>query len=280
MHEDFLERRLLNSRIRKGRYAVDFGGGYGRLTDILLNNFDHVFLVDYSIRNLLNAKKKLGSDRVTFIASDIRKQIILDNSIDFEICIRVFHHYPSISFINSITRTLAPHGEFIFNFNNVESPLFLLSLIKGIFKKDEKVLNPLKKEIQKIQVESGTRDIYFARLTSIINSIPGYVSIKGIEGYGLFHNSKFENVSTKLDLDKITNFELFLGKIDFLSRLFPDIFVFLEKNQYENITDLKEPTSIIVCSRCQGHLDYNGKNYKCESCGSIFPASDGIIDLR
>ncbi|MGC9294908.1 MAG: class I SAM-dependent methyltransferase [Thermoplasmata archaeon] len=265
--------------MQKGKYAADFGGGYGRLMDILLNNFDHVFLIDYSARNLLNAKKKFGSERVTYIASDIRKQILLNNSIDLGICIRVFHHYPSIPFIDSMTSSLVQHGKFIFNFNNVESPLFLLSLTRGFLKRDRNILNPLRKETQKIQVESGTRDIYFTPLASIVNSIPENMDIKEVEGFGLFHNSGFEKLSVKFDLAKITDFELSLGKIDFLSRLLPDIFIFLEKNGYEKIADIKKLTGIIIFSRCKGLLKYNGWNYKCESCGASFPTSDGIIDL-
>ncbi len=250
------------------------------MTDILLNNFDHVFLIDYSVRNLLNARKKFGSERVTYIASDIRKQILMNNSIDLGICIRVFHHYPIIPFIDPMTSSLVQRGKFIFNFNNVESPLFLLSLTKGIFKKNKYVLNPLRKETHKIQVESGTRDIYFTPLASIVNSIPGYMDIQEVKGFGLFHNSVFEKLSVKFDLAKITDFELSLGKIDFLSRLFPDIFIFLEKNGYEKIADIKEPTDILICSRCKGLIESNGENYRCESCGASFPASDGIIDLR
>ncbi len=275
-----LERKIIHSHISRGRVAVDFGGGYGRLTSVLLNYFDHVFLADFSLRNLRNAIQNLNSDKITYVACDIRKPLFVEGSIDFGICIRVLHHYSDLSFISSLGSSLKLGGKLIMNFNNRESPLFMLGLINSFFEHKRSAVNPFRDGSQRIEVDFGKRDVYFSTLPDILAAIPSNMKVLRTEGYGLFHNTFFEKHSDYFEIMKITDIEMMLGKMQVISRLFPDIFLFLEKySETENISE-ENPMNLLRCSKCYSPLSYRDDSFECDQCFSIFKISDGIIDLR
>ena len=105
--------KLLNKRNNK--VAMDYGGGYGRITPILLDHADKVILVDPSIKQLEIAKEKLDSKRVEFLRQDKKDNVpAADNSLDLLVMIRVSHHLPDPNPVfTEIARSLKPGGEAI-----------------------------------------------------------------------------------------------------------------------------------------------------------------------
>lgn len=100
---------------RHFKLAMDYGGGYGRITPILLEHADKVILVDPSTKQLDFAKQKLNSDRVEFVRQDKKDNVPAeDNSLDLLVMIRVSHHLPDPTPVFSeIARTLKPGAEAI-----------------------------------------------------------------------------------------------------------------------------------------------------------------------
>lgn len=278
-HEDLLERRIILKNLSRGKFAIDLGGGYGRLTNLLLDNYDHVFLMDYSLKNLRIAREKLNANNVTYIACDIREPPIIDDIFDFGMCIRVFHHYPKLDFLPSIIRKIRLNGNFIFNFNNLESPILLFSLARHIFSDRRNTINPLKKITQKIDVECGSRNIYFTTLRDVLSNIYEEAEVTEISGAGLFHNEIFESLSPRLNVSRIVQVEMIIGKIEVFARLFPDLFITLKKNR-ESSPHILKPDSIILCKRCWTPLYRHDDSMQCSNCSARYPIIDGIIDLR
>ena len=102
-------------RLLKGKHygvAVDIGGGYGRLCQLLENYADKVVLAEPSQQQLDIAKEFFKDnpelERKLMQADDLKFD---DGSVDLVTMIRVMHHLPdpSVEF-SEISRVLAPKG--------------------------------------------------------------------------------------------------------------------------------------------------------------------------
>lgn len=277
-HEDLLERKLISTILEDGKLAVDLGGGYGRLTNILLDHFDKVLLLDYSTRNLERASKSLDKDRVLFVRADIRNPPILDGSVDFIMSIRVLHHYADISFINSIVKKLKKEGKFLFNFNNISSPMIALHMIRSAFLARKIELNIFNPSVQGVKDSSGNRDIYFASMNNILRKIPAGCSIDRVVGSGLFHNTLVERKAESLNLQRLTEVELLISKVIRYPELYPDVFLLLRNEVSAPSIEASNPLGIIICTSCGNSLQPAGNGANCSKCGKEFTFSNGILD--
>ena len=102
-------------KLLKGRHfkmAMDYGGGYGRVTPTLLKYADKVLLVDPSIKQLNIAKGKLKEGNVEFVRQEQKDNVpAADGSLDLLAMIRVSHHLPDPQPVfNEIARSLKPGG--------------------------------------------------------------------------------------------------------------------------------------------------------------------------
>ena len=110
--------KLLKNRHYK--VAMDYGGGYGRLTPTLARYADKVVLVDPSVKQLNLAKKQCQGLAVSFVIQDKKDNVpAKDASIDLLAMIRVSHHLPDPRpVINEIDRVLRPGGEALIEIAN------------------------------------------------------------------------------------------------------------------------------------------------------------------
>ncbi len=110
--------KLLKNRHYK--LAMDYGGGYGRLTPIITRYADEVILVDPSVKQLNLAKKQLTGLAVRFVIQEKKDNVpAKDASIDLLVMIRVSHHLPDPRpVIAEINRVLRPGGEALIEIAN------------------------------------------------------------------------------------------------------------------------------------------------------------------
>jgi ubiquinone/menaquinone biosynthesis C-methylase UbiE len=118
--------------------AIDYGGGYGRLSRILLSYVDQLYLVDPSIKQLDLARKRIPTrENVEFVQLKRKNHIPTEDSIiDLLIMVRVSHHLvePAITF-SEIYRVLKPGGRAIIeiaNSNHFLNRLRMYSKLKRI----------------------------------------------------------------------------------------------------------------------------------------------------
>ncbi len=102
-------------RLLKGRHfelAMDYGGGYGRVTPTLLEFADKVVLVDPSRKQLDIGREKLKGMNVEFVRQTKKDNVPAeDSSLDLLVMIRVSHHLPEPNKVFSeIARVLKPGG--------------------------------------------------------------------------------------------------------------------------------------------------------------------------
>ncbi len=112
----------IDSLLKNKHYslAMDYGGGFGRVTPKLLEYADKVILVDPSEKQLNFARKKLKSKNVEFRKQETKDSVPADdNSIHLLIMIRVSHHLPDPTAVfKEINRVLKPGGEAIIEIAN------------------------------------------------------------------------------------------------------------------------------------------------------------------
>ena len=279
-HEDSLERKILRKSLSGGSVAVDLGGGYGRLTDEIIDSFDHIILIDYSMSNLVRAASKFSGKNVIFVASDIRDPPLIDESVDFIMAIRVIHHYSNLAFLERITSKLRDGGKFLFNFNNLDSPLLILSLINGLIHGRDGNLNPFRPGPQLITVQSNKSRIFFMNYDSLIRSIPHDCTLDKATGAGLLHNAYMERKAESFNLDRLTRAELIFTELVRFPKLFPDVFVEISKCSGNGTKKLTDPFSILSCKKCGGRLALFTNSVVCSKCGSFYQVVGGVVDMR
>ncbi len=101
--------------------AMDYGGGYGRISPAILDHADKLILVDPSNKQLDIAKKHLKQyNNVEFVRIDKQDTVPADdNSIDLLVMVRVSHHLPDpAATFAEINRVLKPGGEAIIEVAN------------------------------------------------------------------------------------------------------------------------------------------------------------------
>ncbi len=119
-YEDLAERIALRHLLpAKGRRIVEFGAGFGRLTD-LYSGYDQVILLDYAKSGLREAQERLGrSGRFIYVAADIYHLPLAPGACDAAVTVRVLHHLVDVAAaLRGIAETLEPQGDYVLEYAN------------------------------------------------------------------------------------------------------------------------------------------------------------------
>ncbi len=87
--EDLAEKRIIGRWLTHSEYCLELGGGFGRITKILEPYFQKVFMIDYSLKNLASASRRL--ENTALVRGDIRRLPFEDNAFDCIVVVRVLH---------------------------------------------------------------------------------------------------------------------------------------------------------------------------------------------
>ncbi|MFI5270540.1 MAG: class I SAM-dependent methyltransferase [Candidatus Saccharimonadales bacterium] len=119
-----LSEEVAIKRLLKGQHfntALDYGGGYGRLSEVLLKYADKYILVDPSQRQLDIGKEKYGNNpNISYTLLDKKDYVpAKDESIDLLVMVRVTHHIIDLdNTLSDIHRALKPGGKAIIEVAN------------------------------------------------------------------------------------------------------------------------------------------------------------------
>ncbi len=284
-YEDASERIALK-KLMKGtehleeKIFVDLGCGFGRLISEY-KDFGHIILIDYSLSNLQNAKRRISDyvdakkiESIYFICADALNIPIKSSSIHFLISVRLIHHIKDISrYIAEISRILADSSTLVLEFANKKNLKNILRFFLGKSKQspfDEKplevgdtILNWHPKTIMKYL------DLNDFKITSKISVSNLRISIL----------KRKLKLSLHLFLEKSAQFLfsfLLIGPSIFIKSL-------LQKEEYADIKDNKpfHIVDILICPKCKGlAVQIKGDSLTCASCSANYRLIDGIFDLR
>lgn len=122
-YEHNAELIALDKLLKGKRYevAMDYGGGYGRISPAILEHADKLILVDPSNKQLQIGRRHLKDYKnVEFLRVDTKDTVpAKDDSLDLLVMVRVSHHLPEPGpTFAEIYRALKPGGEAIIEIAN------------------------------------------------------------------------------------------------------------------------------------------------------------------
>ncbi len=164
---DLAERKLIEKLAGNPIKTLEMGGGFGRITSVLERISGETYMVDYSNRNLEEAKKRLT--RTHIMQCDFRNLPFQSGLFDLIVMVRVMHHIidPS-SVYDEIIRVGGRGGTLIVSVPN--APLSKMREEGGI---------------REVKIKPGNHKIFYGPLESYYDN---RLKLEGIFGTGLFDN--------------------------------------------------------------------------------------------
>ncbi len=287
LYEDRSERMalagLLRGTERKDRIFIDIGCGFGRLFGEY-KDFTHIIMIDYSLKNIRNARLKIKKffkgdeeklSRIFFIVADAANIPLRSNIADAILTVRMVHHLadPEIYF-DEVARILKNGGHYFLEFANKRNLKNILRFLIG--RMDTSPFNAAPSQIGETILNFHPRHI------------TGFLKKRGFEIKRRISVSNFRLNSLKrifgirflLLLERV-----YQGTFSFLL-WGPSIFIKsvlkkldqgpgLKKNQGINLDN------ILMCPHCRkGSILFKGEKLVCTGCRAGATVKDGIINFK
>ncbi|OGX14910.1 MAG: hypothetical protein A2166_03445 [Omnitrophica WOR_2 bacterium RBG_13_41_10] len=118
--------RMLTSHIEGGMRVLEIGCGTGELTKMFQNNNSRILSIDVSFDLIGIAKRKVKSDKVTFLLQDASNLGFAENSFDTIIGSSVLHHLEVDKALKEFYRVLRPGGSIFLTEPNMMNPQIVI----------------------------------------------------------------------------------------------------------------------------------------------------------
>lgn len=131
-YEDVVERQALAQLLpERGQRLLEVGAGFGRIS-LEYSMYDQVVLLDYSLEQLIYARRQLGDDRFIYVAADAYNMPFCPGAFDCATMIRVIHHFEDVPAVLSQVRDCLCHGgKFILEYANKRNLKSMLRYVLG-----------------------------------------------------------------------------------------------------------------------------------------------------
>ncbi len=285
-YEHLAEELVLKRIFRglKGKWFLDIGGSFGRLTDTYSNEYTNPIIVDYSLKTLQKNYKILKNrfPKIELIAANAYNLPFKGNTFDGALMVRVLHHIEKPKdCITEIFRTLSPNAVYIQEFAN---KIHIKALIRAVLKLDFNIFNTQPyQQPDKHHYEGTTK----GSKVLFLNYHPKYIS-QLFSKIGLKINKKYgcsflrsALLKRKFKTETLLSIETFLQKYLSWSNFSPSIF--LQSIAIKNVPEKKVSESILdilICPECKGELSINGNTAKCVKCSKEYFKKENIWDFR
>jgi SAM-dependent methyltransferase len=118
--EDLAEKAIIKKWLVRSDFCLELGGGFGRITQILLPSFRNVVVVDASSRNIQRLRRRLGLENA--VRAEIGNLPFRSGQFDFVVMVRVIHHVPHLkSLFTEIRRVAKQRGILILSAPNTST---------------------------------------------------------------------------------------------------------------------------------------------------------------
>lgn len=285
-YEHLAEELVLKKIFRdsKGKWFLDIGGSFGRLTDTYSGKYSNPIIVDYSLKTLQKNDKVLKNrfPNIELVAANAYNLPFKENTFDGALMVRVLHHIEKPKeCLNEVYRTLSSNATYIQEYAN---KIHIKALIRAIFKFDFNIFNTQPYQQPDKHHYEGTKE---GSKVLFLNYHPKYIS-QMFSDIGLKINKKYGcsflrsaqlkrifNTNTLLSIEKV------LQTILSWSNLSPSIF--LESTTIKNspehvVTD--SIVDILICPECKGNLNIIEGKAKCVMCKKEYYKKENIWDFR
>ena len=164
---DLAERKLIRKLAGNPIKTLEMGGGFGRITSVLEKISGETYMVDFSSRNIREAKARLN--RTHLRQCDFMNLPFQDGMFDLIVMVRVMHHISNPTLVyNEIIRVGRRGGALI-----ISVPYAPLSKMRE------------GAGIREVKTNPGIHKIFYGPLESYFDN---RLKLEGIFGTGLFDN--------------------------------------------------------------------------------------------
>jgi len=274
--------RLLSKS--KGKWFLDIGGSFGRVSPVYSSKYSNPVIVDYSLKtlqkNYSTLKKKYPN--IELIAANAYYLPFKGYSFDAAMMIRVLHHIEEPKqCIKEIYRVLNSEGIYIQEFANklhIKAVIrAILTLNFSVFSK-EPYQQPNKQNYEGAKKGSNVLFLNYqlAYIKGIFKSIGFKVSsVHGCSFLRLNIFKKMFKINFLILLENIFQRTLSWANIS------PSIFVKAiksEKNKSKGENNNLE--DILVCPKCKDPLAFKDNTASCSKCKNRYKKKENIWDFR
>jgi ubiquinone/menaquinone biosynthesis C-methylase UbiE len=282
MSEHFVLEKIFNSL--KGKWFVDIGGSYGRLTDTYYDRYTNPLIIDYSLKTLQKNYKYLKDKypNIELIAANAYSLPFAQNTFDGGLMVRVLHHIEKPKeYFKEVYRIFKPNATYIQEFAN---KLHLKAVLSSILRLNLKIFNnepyqqPNKKNYEGARKGSSVPFLNY-HTSWIVNTLndTGFV-VESKYGCSFLRLNILKNIlGTKL----LLLLERFFQFAFSWSNISPSIFIKskIQKDiQNEDVSSSLE--DILVCPICKEGMEIKGGKATCKECKKTFKKVQNIWDFR
>ncbi len=267
-----------------GKWFLDIGGSFGRLTSTYNAKFTNLVIVDYSLKTLQKNFKDLKKrfPNLELIAANAYFLPFKDNSFDGALMVRVLHHIEDPKqCLREIHRTMNKGGVYIQEYAN---KLHIKAVIRAVLTLNFSIFNKNPYQQPDKHNNEGAKE---GSNVLFLNYHPKYISklLKDIgfnieKTYGcsflrLDVFKKLLNTKTLLSLEKI-----FQSTLSWMN-ISPSIFIKTKKldgvkSNHKDLT-IKD---ILVCPNCKSPMKFQTDTAKCNTCNKTYYKKENIWDFR
>lgn len=286
-YENSAEKHILNKIFytQRGKWFLDIGGSYGRLTSTYYEQYDKSIILDYSLKTLQRNRETLLNKypNTELIAANAYKMPFKQNSFDGALMVRVLHHIEKPgSYFKELKRVLGDNASYIQEYAN---KIHIKARIKALIKLNFDIYSKEPYQQPTVNTPEGSKE---DQESIFYNYHPKY--IKDLLKENNFQIEKKFGCSFLRSpfIKKLMseNLMMFFEKLMQITLSWTDISpsIILETKLLKNSKEKQEANElkdILVCPSCKETLLFHGDDSAtCEKCSQTFFKKDGIWDFR
>jgi ubiquinone/menaquinone biosynthesis C-methylase UbiE len=267
----------------KGKWFLDIGGSYGRLTQLYNDKYTKPIIVDYSLKTLQRNYKHLKDNypNVKLIAANAYYLPFNKDSFDGALMVRVLHHLdtPSLYF-KEVSRILKPNSVYIQEFAN---KAHLKAILKSLLKLNFSVFN---KEPYQQPTKNYFEGARKGAHVPFYNYHPVWIkeqlnknslSFERKLGCSFFRSNALKRI---FGANLLLTFERIFQKTFSWSNISPSIFIKSVRKNGGKSVDYNDIKSLLVCPKCKSKLTFLTKEALCKACNEKYFKKKNIWDFR
>lgn len=267
-----------------GRWFLDIGGSYGRLTSTYYNRYTNPVILDYSLATLQKNYKTIKSKypNAELIAANAYKMPFRQDSFDGALMVRVLHHIEKPEeYFDELKRIMGNKSIYVQEFAN---KVHIKAKVKALLKQDFKFFDTKPYQQPSAQNFEGTKTgeealFYNYHPKHIKNELQNRnFEIKKKHGCSYLRSQKLKNV---LGEDNMLAIEKVLQNTLSWSNIPPSVIyeTILRKDSAPKHTpeNLKE---ILRCPACHAEMNFSDTLAKCLKCNKEYFKQDNVWDFR
>ncbi len=284
-YEDSAEKQVLGKIFsqKKGKWFVDIGGSYGRLTTTYYDSYTNPIILDYSLKTLQKnypiIKKQFPN--IEMIAANAYHMPFMEDTFDGGLMVRVLHHIAQPSeYYKELKRIMHNGSTYVQEFaNKVNFKASLRALLHIDFKYFSKdpYQQPTSKNFE--GTKEGEEAIFLSYHPSHVKSLLESQQFEIENKYGcsylrsiLLKKILGDNLRIKLEsvLQKLLKTTNIPPSVIFEAKLSGD-------TKEVSASMLKD---VLVCPKCFGALDFYDNEAHCKCCDKTYKKEENIWDFR